>query len=407
MLFRFNLKHGFVFIGFLSCLLVCVNAENRMPKDNKDVISFYKDALDKVETIRCQYTVDQNLTEKGIEVELLNCVDYITLIQSSDRIFRDVSRFEKKGNTKEPRNREVKIWNGKAQYVLRGKQFDPNWKVSPEMTVEAEHKEFLVFGPEQVFQYLPGFNLSLLEILNFTHLNDPVTHEEIDGKKAYFISVDYALKQDEMGRNIIIDGKQYHIDFWISAEIFLPLKYAFSVYSTQKQNYLIDRYFVVGEYEDFNGVFFPVHGEKNGDPHASQTYDAKVDSIVLNEPVDEDTFRPKLEPGTWVFDYIMNTHHIYLPDDLANVDENLGRLVAADTIGKLEIQTSKKVAAEDQSIKVAEVQRGIDNRTDDESETIIGTSTTIQQQNFAKWYIYLIVGMILIAAAYFVYRKKY
>ena len=80
-------------------------------------------------------------------------------------------------------------------------------------------------------------------------------------------------------------------------------------------------------YDEIDGHYFPVEAVRTTSmAGVVHIYKADVESLRINQEVPPDVFKFKLEPGTFVWDYVLDVEYVFPPDASLNID--IGELLA-------------------------------------------------------------------------------
>jgi hypothetical protein len=279
-----------------------------------DLFIRYAEQVAKIRSVQSEYVLDQRL--ERIEEDSFDSYRTVRAVISGEKVFRDVASFFK--STDDLSQREIQIWNGETQYILRNSDWS-NPASKPELNVMAEKARPQLFGPEFIYLGLPGSeNLIPFESLKPYLQGTPVVMDSVKGEECYLLQGMFKIATDNSTkRKVAQEGDTYKFRLWLSAEHCLPLQYERDVKGFKRPELITDIH-----YEKYGDAYYPLRGIRYTlNPNVSHVYVADREKTIVNAPVSDSTFVPKLEPGTFVWDYILDAEYLHLPDSF--VDESI------------------------------------------------------------------------------------
>ena len=296
------------FCLFLSSFVLLASGQSSPVFE--EIVRKYLAACKAIRTYDTRFTEDPVFSNPPKPGQIDDIKSY-TQIASDEKLFRSKTFINRR--SKEVEQHFAEIFNGEYQYVMR----PPKWeKGKPELSILDKKSFEPLMGPEQVYKKVAGLDQITFDQI-FSVMSEPKVVPE---KDSFLIIGTFDISKDRNGDPYPVKGTLVELKVWISREIYLPIKYEFSSMSGKTQ---ITQTVSDIEYRRFGDAFFPVSAKRYipsfGVVHH---YQADVEHTRVNVDIPAETFVPKLEPGTFVWDYVMNTQYLFMPESLVDLTLN-------------------------------------------------------------------------------------
>lgn len=234
---------------------------------------------------------------------VLDGYEQFHMIYAGGKTYRDKIFFTPQGIERE---RSKEIWTGEYQLILRPPA-SPHG--TPELQVMQKRAYEPLLGPDQIFKGLIGIN----PLVPFTAMRDvlsvqPDSGEFVWDEPAVFLEGSFNINLEAGVGSRVEEGDSFRVKLWLSQTHYLPLRYELILGAEGELRDIVSdiRYERIGE------IYFPVEAVRTTSmPGVGHIYRADVESLRVNQPVPDDAFEFKLEPGTFVWDYILDIQYIH------------------------------------------------------------------------------------------------